>query len=83
MESLIVIHHTIVALIMPINAGDVVLVAIAPADEQRIALFPSRIGHVVSGERKLVCVATEPSIGDFGGALVRGFRAEGETQQET
>ena len=83
MNGLIMINHAIVALIMPINAGDVVLGAIAPTDEQRIALFPGSIGHVVSGERKLVCVATEPSIGDFGGALVRGFRVKGEAQQET
>ena len=83
MYCLVMIHHTIVALIMPIDAGDVVLVAIAPTNEQRIALFPGSIGHVVSGERKLVCVTAEPSIGDFGGALVSRPRSEGEAEKQT
>ena len=83
MYCLVMIHHAIVALIMPIDAGDIVLVAIAPTDEQRITLFPGGIGHVVSGERKLVCVATEPSISDFGGALVSRPRGEGEAEKET
>jgi hypothetical protein len=36
-----------------------------------------------AGERKLVGIATEPSIGDFGGTLVRRLCSEGEAEQES
>ena len=83
MDSLIVIHHTIVPHVLHIDARDIVLVAIAPTDEQGVALFPGGVRHVVGGQRKLVGIAPKPSIGNLGGTLVCRPRGKGETEEET
>lgn len=82
MDGLVGIHHAVVAEVLPLDARDVFGRAVAPIDEERVALFPSRIGHVVGGQRKLVGVAAEPGVGDFGGTLVGRLGGEGEAEEE-
>ena len=73
--------NAVVAHIRPIDTGNVLGSAVAPIHKQRIALFPSRIGHVIGRKRKLVGIATRPSIGNFGSTLVRRLRNKSKAEQ--
>ena len=75
--------NAIVPHIRPIDTGNILGSAVAPIHKQRIALLPSRIGHIVGRKRKLVGIATHPCVCDFGRTLVRGPRSEDETKKQS
>lgn len=73
----------VVAHIRPIDAGDITGVAVAPIHKQRITLFPSGIGHIIGRKRKLIRIASLPSVGDFGGTLVGRLGGKGKAKEKT
>ena len=84
MDLLVDIQCIIFAQVLQHHAGNVFLHAVAPLHEQGIALQASGTGRVsIASERKLVCIAAEPSVGDFGGTLVGRLGGEGKAKEKT
>ena len=84
MDLFVDIERIIFAQVLQHHTGNKFLGAVAPLNEQGISLKTSRARSIsVAGQRKLIGIAAEPGIGDFGRTLVGRLRGEGETKEKS
>ena len=84
MDLLVDIKGVVIAQVLQHHTRDVFLGAIAPLHEERVTLKASRTGCIsIASQRKLVCIAAEPSVGDFGRTLVGRLCGKGEAKKES
>ena len=84
MDLFVDVQCIVFAQVLQHYAWDVFLHAVAPLHQQGVALETGGAGCVsIASQRKLVGIAAKPSIGNFGCALVRRPRSEGEAKDES